>query len=219
MDQVPLSRIAEYAAEDADYTWRLRLLLEPQLDRPAWTDLFYEVEMPLVSVLTDMEQHGISIDVDFLRRAWAAGWRPRVERLARTRARHAGRRFNLDSPKQLAEVLFDELKLPRGAADEDRAFDGRGDAGGARPRDQPPDARRCCWNTASLQKLRGTYVDALPHGISRRTGRVHTSFTRPAAVTGRLSSSDPNLQNIPIRTELGRRDPPRLRPAQPATSC
>jgi DNA polymerase-1 len=110
MDQVPLSRITEYASEDADYTWRLRLLLEPKFKPAGVAELFYETEMPLVSVLTEMELQGISIDVDFLA-AMSRRMAERAEVLCEEVCRHAGRRFNLDSPKQLAEIMFDELKL------------------------------------------------------------------------------------------------------------
>jgi DNA polymerase-1 len=202
MDQVPLARITEYAAEDADYTWRLRLLLEPRFQPAGVAELFYETEMPLVSVLTEMELQGISIDVDFLQ-AMSRRMAERAEFLCDEVCRHAGRRFNLDSPKQLAEVLFDELGLRVVRITKtSRSTDANTLEVLAR------ETGHAMFNPLQeyreLQKLRGTYVDALPLARSRRTGRVHTSFSQTAAITGRLSSSDPNLQNIPIRTELGR---------------
>ena len=108
MDQVPLEQVAEYAAEDADYTWRLKMLLEPQLGPTGVERLFSEIEMPLVSVLTDMEQNGISIDVDFLREM-GKGMAARAAAITDEVHKLAGVRFNLDSPKQLGEVLFDKL--------------------------------------------------------------------------------------------------------------
>ncbi|MEW6253518.1 MAG: DNA polymerase I, partial [Planctomycetota bacterium] len=202
MDQVPLARIAEYAAEDADYTWRLSRLFEPQLAPLGLERLFYEVEMPLLRVLTDMEAEGIRIDVDFLRQM---GQRMAEQTAALAQRVHdlVGAPFNLDSPKQLAEVLFDRLCLPViRRTKTTRSTDA----------DTLEELRRQTNNPVcdlllqyrELQKLRGTYVDALPQEISRRTGRVHTCFHQTAAVTGRLSSSEPNLQNIPIRTDVGR---------------
>lgn len=202
MDQVPLPRVAEYAAEDADYTWRLKVLLEGRLRGAEVADLFYKTEMPLVRVLTDMEFEGISIDVDYLRqmsRTLAA----RAAELNEQVQAEAGVKFNLDSPKQLAEVLFDTLKFrvikrTRTA----RSTDADTLEALARETGHPLLAKVLEYR--ELQKLLGTYVDALPKARSRRTGRVHTSFHQTGAITGRLSSSEPNLQNIPIRTEIGR---------------
>jgi DNA polymerase-1 len=202
MDQVPLEHVAEYAAEDADYTWRLRQLFEPQLAATGVDRLFYETEMPLVTVLTDMESHGIRLDAEYLRelgREMAA----RAEALAAQVQSLVGTSFNLDSPKQLAEVLFDKLgfrvvrrtKTTRSTDAEALEVLGR-------------ETRHPIFGLLleyrEVQKLRGTYVDALPAQLSRRTGRIHTSYHQTGTVTGRLSSSEPNLQNIPIRTELGR---------------
>jgi len=202
MDQVPLSRITEYAAEDADYTWRLRMLLEPKIQATGVADLFYETEMPLVSVLTDMELEGINIDVNFLA-AMSRQMAERAEALCDEVCRHAGRRFNLDSPRQLAEILFDELKL-RVVRVTKTARSTDADTLAVLQRETGHAMLKPLLEYRELQKLRGTYVDALPLARSRRTGRVHTCFSQTAAITGRLSSSDPNLQNIPIRTELGR---------------
>ena len=202
MDQVPVEHVAEYAAEDADYTWRLRLLLEPQLAPAGLDRLFYDVEMPLVSVLTDMEASGISIDVDFLSRM-GREMASRVSQLVDRVYELAGTAFNLDSPKQLAEVLFDKLgfrvvrqtKTTRSTDAETLEVLGR--------ETQHP-IFTLLLEYRELQKLRGTYVDALPKERAQRTGRIHTSYHQTGTVTGRLSSSEPNLQNIPIRTEAGR---------------
>jgi DNA polymerase-1 len=202
MDQVPTEHVAQYAAEDADYTWRLRQHLEPQLAPLGVAHLFCELEMPLVAVLADMESHGIALDVELLREigrqmaARASAIEDEVHRLV-------GTRFNLDSPKQLAEVLFDRLgfrvvrrtKTTR-STDADTLAVLQGET-------RHP-IFPLLLEYRELQKLRGTYVDALPAALSRRTGRIHTSFHQTGAVTGRLSSSEPNLQNIPIRTEAGR---------------
>lgn len=202
MDQVPLAHIAEYAAMDADYTWRLRLHYEPHLEQNGVARLFHEVEMPLMQVLADMEAAGISLDADYLR---ALGGQVTQRANALVDQVHAvvGASFNLDSPKQLAEILFDKLgfrvvkrtKTTR-STDADVLEVLAAETGHALP--------RLLLEYRELQKLRGTYIDALSATRSRRTSRVHTSFSQTGAITGRLSSSDPNLQNIPIRTELGR---------------
>jgi DNA polymerase-1 len=202
MDQVPVAHVAEYAAEDADYTWRMKELFEPQLAPSGVEQLFRETEMPLVRVLTEMEFNGVRIDVDYLKvlsREMAA----RAEQLQSQVHALVGAAFNLDSPKQLAEVLFDRLgfrvvKHTRTA----RSTDAETLEALAAETGHP--ALKLILEYRELQKLRGTYVDALPAAINPRTGRVHTSYHQTGAITGRLSSSEPNLQNIPIRTELGR---------------
>jgi DNA polymerase-1 len=202
MDQVPVERVAQYAAEDADYTWRLRRLLEPQLAPLGVERLFYEIEMPLVCVLTDMESHGIALDTALLREI-GGQMVARVSAVTDEVHRLVGSPFNLDSPKQLAEVLFDRLgfrvvrrtKTTRSTDAETLEV--------LRSETQHP-IFPLLLEYREVQKLRGTYVDALPAQLSRRTGRIHTSYHQTGAVTGRLSSSEPNLQNIPIRTEAGR---------------
>jgi DNA polymerase-1 len=205
MDQVPVDKVAVYAAEDADYAWRLGRLFRPQLQPLGLDRLFYDVEMPLVQVLTDMEAHGISIDVNLLAEL-GGQMAARANALEREVHTLVGQDFNLDSPKQLAEVLFDKLKLPvirrtktTRSTDADTLETLAQQAG-------EPGATICArlLEYRELQKLRGTYIDALPLARSTHTGRIHTSYHQTGAVTGRLSSSEPNLQNIPIRTELGR---------------
>ncbi|MCK4341886.1 MAG: DNA polymerase I [Phycisphaerae bacterium] len=202
MDQIPVEQVAEYAAEDADYTWRLRQLCEPRLAPLGVERLFYDVEMPLVAVLTDMEAHGISLDVDFLAEI-GGQMAQRVAAIADEVHNIVGSEFNLDSPKQLSEVLFDQLKFrvvrrtkTTRSTDADTLEILRRETG------QPIFALLLEYR--EIQKLRGTYVDALPNDRSRRTGRIHTSYHQTGTVTGRLSSSEPNLQNIPVRTEAGR---------------
>ncbi|MBU0637465.1 MAG: DNA polymerase I [Planctomycetes bacterium] len=202
MDQVPLDHATEYAAEDADYTWRLKELFEPQLAPGGVDRLFYDTEMPLVSVLTDMEQHGISLDSAFLRQM-GGELAARIDQITGDVQALAATPFNLDSPKQLAEILFDELgfrvvkKTKTGRSTDAETLEIlAGETGHALP--------ALVLEYRELQKLRSTYVNALPLAVSKRTGRIHTSYHQTGAVTGRLSSSEPNLQNIPVRTELGR---------------
>lgn len=207
-DQVALDRAAEYAAEDADYTWRLSRVFAPHLSAGATGEdaalaaLFREIEMPLVRVLMDMERNGVRIDTSFLRELENKMSRRAAEIVDETHAL-AGIPFNLDSPKQLAEVLFDRMqfrviKHTRTA----RSTDAETLETLAEETTHP--LPKLLLEYRELQKLLGTYVQALPLACSRRTGRVHTSFHQTGAVTGRLSSSEPNLQNIPIRSALGR---------------
>ena len=202
MDQVPVDQVARYAGEDADYTWRLRQLFEPQLVPAGVDHLFYDVEMPLVSVLTDMERHGISLDVNLLGEI-GRGMAARVAAIADDVHALAGTPFNLDSPKQLAEVLFDKLKC-RVVRRTKTTRSTDADTLEVLGRETGHPIFGLLLEYRETQKLRGTYVDALPNERSKRTGRIHTSYHQTAAVTGRLSSSEPNLQNIPIRTEAGR---------------
>ncbi len=202
MDQVPLENVAEYASEDADYTWRLKELFEPQLAEAGVADLFHQTEMPLVAVLTEMEHNGISIDETLLAEMSTELAR-RADQLADQVHQITGTPFNLDSPKQLSEVLYEKLGYRPGrktktgrSTDADHLETLRRETG--------DELFELLLEYRETQKLRGTYVDALPKAISRRTGRVHTSYHQTGAVTGRLSSSEPNLQNIPVRTEAGR---------------
>src|SRR5690606_1723557 len=203
-DQALLEHITEYAGQDADYTLRLRELFEPQLRGSSFERLFYEIEMPLVAVLADMEYEGISLDPDLLGQMNVE----LTERLiALTQEAHAivGRPFNLDSPKQLGDVLFGEMgfRVVKSTAKAARSTDASTLETLAREYDSP--LPRVLLEYRELQKLRNTYVEALPAARAKRTGRIHTSFHQTGAITGRLSSSEPNLQNIPIRTELGRK--------------
>ncbi len=202
IDQVPLDTVAEYAAEDADYTWRLARYYEPQLATAGVERLFHDVEMPLVSVLTDMEHHGIALEAGFLQQL-SEQMAKRVERIADEIHALVGAAFNLDSPKQLSEVLFDRMQFrvvrktkTTRSTDADTLTVLKAETGHA--------IFDLLLEYREIQKLRGTYVDALPKVRSRRTGRIHTSYHQTGTVTGRLSSSEPNLQNIPVRTEAGR---------------
>ncbi|MBA0286492.1 DNA polymerase I [Stenotrophomonas maltophilia] len=201
--QVGIDEASRYAAEDADVTLRLHHALQPQLlAEPALDSVYRDIEMPLVPVLTTIEANGVRIDTDELRRQ-SQDLSSRMLAAQQKATELAGRSFNLDSPKQLQAVLFDELKLP---------------AVVKTPKGQPStneealeaiadqhELPRVILDYRGLAKLRSTYTDKLPEMVNPDTGRVHTSYHQSGAATGRLSSSDPNLQNIPIRTEDGRR--------------
>ncbi|MCH8243479.1 MAG: DNA polymerase I, partial [Planctomycetes bacterium] len=202
MDQIDTARVGHYAAEDADYTWRLFEVFEPQIAGSHVEALFRETEMPLVKVLAEMEHNGIALDCALLERL-GVGMSKRLEELAEEVHGAAGRPFNIDSPKQLAEVLFDEqgLTVIR-KTKTGRSTDADTLTALTEKSDNP--IPKLVLEYRELAKLKGTYVDTLPKMVCKRTGRVHASFHQTGAVTGRLSSSDPNLQNIPIRTETGR---------------
>ncbi|MDA3306766.1 MULTISPECIES: DNA polymerase I [Stenotrophomonas] len=201
--QVGIDEASRYAAEDADITLRLHHALQPQLlAAPALDSVYRNIEMPLVPVLASIEANGVRIDTDELRRQ-SQDLSSRMLAAQQKATELAGRSFNLDSPKQLQAVLFDELKLP---------------AVVKTPKGQPStneealeaiadqhELPRVILDYRGLAKLRSTYTDKLPEMVNPDTGRVHTSYHQSGAATGRLSSSDPNLQNIPIRTEDGRR--------------
>lgn len=200
MAEVPLEDIAAYAAEDADVTWRLFDVLRPRVEGSGQEALLREIEFPLISVLADMEATGIRIDGDALREAGEEMGRE-IQALA-TRIHHqAGGEFNIGSPRQLGAVLFDTLGLPSGKKTQTGYSTDISVLEGLRGMHPIVDD---ILEYRQLTKLKSTYIDTLPTLINPRTGRVHTSFNQAVAATGRLSSTDPNLQNIPIRTERGR---------------
>ncbi len=203
MRDVELEKIKEYAVEDADITLQLRNVFTPMLKTKEVERVFNEVENPLVKVLTDMEFEGIRIDTAFL-----AEYSKELEKEAKAAEesvyKQAGVRFNLASPKQLGEVLFDKLKLDASAR---KTKTGQYQTGedvllklAARGHSIVDDILAF----RELTKLKSTYVDALPLLINRKTGRVHTTYGQAVAVTGRLASNNPNLQNIPVRTDRGK---------------
>jgi DNA polymerase-1 len=201
-DKVPLAEAVPYAAEDADITLRLWQQFKPALHRAQTTRVYETMERPLVPVLMQMERHGIKVDRDTLSRmsnAFAqkmAGLEDEIYGLA-------GRKFNVGSPKQLGEILFDEMALEGGKKGKTGAYATGVDVLEDLATEHELPARVIDWR--QLSKLKSTYTDALQDHINPDTGRVHTSYSITGASTGRLSSTDPNLQNIPIRSEEGRR--------------
>lgn len=199
MDQVALPMIAEYASEDADVPWRLTDALISELTSLELMNLFERIEMPLVEVLADMEYNGIRVLPEKLA-AMSGLFDQRIAQLRQRIIELAGEEFNPDSPKQLAAILFDKLKLPVIK----RTPSGPSTDVEVLQELSEHEIAGTLIEYRQLTKLKGTYIDALPKLISSVTGRIHTSFRQDVAATGRLSSSDPNLQNIPIRTEEGR---------------
>ncbi len=202
MRDVAIEKITEYAAEDADITLQLRNTFLPLLDKKSVRKVFEKVDNPLVKVLTDMEFEGIRVDMDFLKE-----YSKELEKEAAAAEanvyREAGVRFNLSSPKQLGEVLFEKLKLDPKAKKTKTGQYATGEDVLLKLAHQSKIVDDIL-AYRELTKLKSTYVDALPAIINRKTGRVHTSYAQAVAVTGRLSSNNPNLQNIPVRTERGR---------------
>jgi len=202
MRDAPLDQVTEYAAEDADITFQLKHCFSPLIKKRGVEKVFNEVENPLVRVLVDMEYEGVKVDIDFLNeysKVLEVDAKISEERVYE----QAGVRFNLASPKQLGEVLFDILKLDAKAKKTKTGQYATGEdvlqkmAAKHKIVDD-------ILNFRELTKLKSTYVDSIPELINPKTGRVHTSYAQAVAVTGRLSSTNPNLQNIPIRTERGR---------------
>lgn len=205
MDQVPIEKITRYACEDADITLRLKNMLQGLLDNAGLTDLFNDLEVPLISVLQAMEQAGICINPEFFENM-SKELADEISILEQNIYSAAGEEFNINSPQQLGSIMFDKLELHKES--------------GYRPKktkigygtnievlETLSDQKLPCLvlEYRQLAKLKSTYVDSLPQLINPKTGRIHTSFNQTVAATGRLSSSDPNLQNIPIRTELGKK--------------
>jgi len=202
-DQVPLDKAVEYAAEDADLTLRLYRRLKPQLLVSRKTAVYETLERPLVPVLVDMEQAGILVDRAELVRL-SADFAGRIVTLEGQIHELAGEAFNVNSPKQLGEILFDKMSIPGGKKTKTGAYGTGADVleGLAA---QGHDLPLRVLEYRQLAKLKSTYTDALQNQINPTTGRVHTSYAMAATSTGRLASTDPNLQNIPVRTEEGRR--------------
>lgn len=202
LEEVPADAAVDYAGERADLALQLADRLGPQLVNDDLDSVYRDLERPLIPVLVAMERAGVRLDAHAL-----AGQSQHVERELAARSAQifelAGESFNINSPKQLSEVLFDKLKLPAGR----RTGKTRAASTAVEVLEElaiTHDLPRLILEWRALQKLKGTYIDALPELVNPETGRVHTCFNQAVASTGRLSSSDPNLQNIPIRTELGR---------------
>ncbi len=202
-DQVAIDQAVQYSAEDADITLRLHEAIYPRLQQIASLDAVYQtIEMPLVPVLASIEQTGVGVDAPLLRKI-SAELAQRMDELQLQAHEQAGGEFNLGSPKQLGAILYEKLQLP---------------VLGKTPKGEPSTAEdvleelaaqhplpRLILDWRAMQKLRSTYTEQLPQAVNSRTGRIHTSYHQAVAATGRLSSSDPNLQNIPVRSAEGRR--------------
>ncbi len=202
-DCAPLDKARDYAAEDADVTVRLHQTLKTQLLAERLVTVYETIDRPLIPVVAAMEMAGIKIDRDELRRL-SGDFAERLAELEKQIHKLAGHPFNIGSPKQLGEVLFDEMSLAGGQKSKTGAYATGADVLetlAAQGHDLP--ARELDWR--QLSKLKSTYADALVEQINPETGRIHTSFALAATSTGRLSSTDPNLQNIPVRTEEGRK--------------
>ncbi|MFN4082630.1 MAG: DNA polymerase I [Bacteroidia bacterium] len=201
MRSVELEKIKEYAAEDADITYQLKQRLERELMEKQAEKLFNDVEIPLIDVLSDMEIEGVSIDKNFLN-DYSIELDKEIKTLEKDIYSLAGLQFNIASPKQLGEVLFDHLKLdPKAKKTKTGQYQTGEDV---LQKLSEHEIVRHILEIRQLQKIKSTYVDSLPQLINPRTGRVHTNFNQAVAATGRLSSTNPNLQNIPIRTDKGK---------------
>lgn len=199
--EAPIERARNFVAEEVDFSLELAQKFQARLDEQGLADLMAELEMPLLPVLTRMELAGIGIDADFFR-AMRSKLKRELELIQEEIFKLAGGDFNLNSTTQLRQVLFEKLSLPilkktkTGPSTDASVLEELAEQGHEVP--------RLMMEYRELEKLRSTYVDALPQLVNRNTQRIHTSFNQTVAATGRLSSSDPNLQNIPIRTDLGR---------------
>jgi DNA polymerase I len=197
---VDIDRLSDYSAEDADVTYRLYEILSKEVEKNELSKLCYEVEFPLVPVLENMEREGIKIDEKFLK-ALSKDLQFSLDNYANEIWRLAGEQFNINSPVQLQKILYDKLKLATGKKTK-TGFST--DARSLEALQGEHEIIDVLINYRQVQKLKSTYTDTLPLLIHHATGRVHTSFNQTVASTGRLSSNNPNLQNIPIRTELGK---------------
>jgi len=201
MDEVGLEEISEYSCEDSDVTLRLKGIFQKALFEKELTRLFREIELPLIDVLSDMERNGVKIDTALLRKS-SKDMEKELHGTVADIYKMAGGKFNINSPKQLSEILFERLGLPvikktKTGRSTDMAVLERLSLEHPLPKE--------LLRYRELSKLKSTYIDALPELVNTKTGRVHTSFNQTVTATGRLSSSNPNLQNIPIKTEESRR--------------
>lgn len=202
MTDVPLEIIAEYAAEDTDVTFRLKKKLEAELTSRGLNEVFSQIEMPLVRVLMEMESEGVRIDVDFLN-LYSKELNDQAVSIQQKIFELAGVQFNISSPSQVGNILFDHLKL-EDKPKKTKTGQYQTDEETLQSLKGKHEIIDHILSFRALQKLKSTYVDALPTMVKKQTGKVHTSFNQAVAATGRLSSQNPNLQNIPIRTDLGR---------------
>lgn len=203
MKDVDPEQVVDYACEDADVTLQLKELFEPEIQKDHLKDLFYEMEMPLVRVLKDMETNGINLDVPALKK-FSEELDTEIVKLDKQIKDLAGNHdFNLDSPRQLGEVLFDQMQIDT-KAKKTKTGQYSTSEDTLKKLESKHEIIPLILNYRSLRKLKSTYVDTLPNMVTESTQRVHTSYMQTVAATGRLASNNPNLQNIPIRTEKGR---------------
>ncbi|MFI0434373.1 MAG: DNA polymerase I [Parachlamydiaceae bacterium] len=214
MRQVSIDKVCHYCCEDVDYTIRLKEILESQIEKRGLSALFYNIELPLLKVLAGMERRGIYVDTGYLQQL-SVELGKEIEAVSNDIFNMAGETFNLNSPKQLSHVLFEKLRIPppkktaTGLSTDADVLDilkGR----------YPIAAKLLHYR--SLEKLRSTYVETLPKDVHPLTHRIHCTFNQSMTATGRLSCQDPNLQNIPVRTEIGRKIREAFKPQQPGWS-
>jgi len=203
MRSVPVEQVAEYAAEDADVTLRLKHFFEPKLKENAVDSLFYDIEMPLIYALAEMELTGVKIDVQALK-LYSVTLTEKLNVLENEIYQLAGEKFNINSPRQVGDILFERLKISEDKVKKTKS-------GGLSTNEETLEKIRHkhpivekLLNYRGIKKLLGTYIDTLPELINSETRKVHTSFNQTVTSTGRLSSTNPNLQNIPVREEMGR---------------
>ncbi len=200
-DKTPIDRAAVYSAKDSDVTGRLRAFFDPQLKRAGIWELFTDVEMALVPVLVDMQRNGIGLNVGSLHEM-SRDLAQHLRRVEQAIYDSVGHTVNINSPQQLGDLLFNELQLPKTKRTKTGGY--TTDAGALEGLRGAHPVIDGVLEYRQLSKIKSTYVDSLPELINPRTGRIHTSYNQTGSSTGRVSSSDPNLQNIPVRTELGR---------------
>ncbi len=200
MDQVDVSKICQYACQDADVAFRLAEVMEPRLKEEGLWHLFQNIEIPLIYVLAEMEWNGVRLDTNVLKEM-SSSLSTKLQQLETDIHEAAGHNFNISSPKQLSEILFEKLELPHLRRTKTGLSTDANVLASLAWQHQLP---KLVLEYRQLIKLKNTYVDALPNMVNANTGRLHTTFNQTVTTTGRLSSSEPNLQNIPIRTDIGR---------------
>jgi len=202
MKQIPIDIVCEYSCEDADVTIRIKPLLEKELEKYNLTSLFYEVEAKLLKVLIAMERNGFPVDIEYLKK-YKTQLEEELKSIENDIYNQAGQRFNIQSPRQLGEILFENLKIPYDAKLTKTKQYSTNEEILQQLKDKHP-IINLILDYRGISKLLSTYVEALPRMVNPNTGKIHTSFNQTLTVTGRLSSNNPNLQNIPIKDEKGR---------------
>jgi DNA polymerase-1 len=202
MRDVPVEHVAEYCNEDTDVTYQLKKAFAPMLKETHTVDVFEKIEMPLVPILCEMEMEGVTVDISFLN-DYSNELQTQATALEKQVYEYAGETFNLSSPRQLGDILFDKLKLDPKAKKTKTGQYATGEEVLQKLAASHP-IIDCILEYREITKLKSTYADALPLLVNKQTGRVHTSYMQAVAVTGRLSSQNPNLQNIPVRTDRGK---------------